>query len=117
MEVAMSWWEQAEQKGLEQGLEQGLERGLEQGLERGREQGLEQGREQGLEQGREQGLQQGKQRMLSLLTRQIEKRLGPIDTTLQAGISGLNLDQIESLGDAVLDFDGPDDLKNWLERA
>ena len=93
MEVAMSWWEQAEQKGLEQGREQGLERGL------------------------EQGLQQGKQRMLSLLTRQVEKRLGPIDAKLQARISGLNLDQIESLGDAVLDFDSPDDLRNWLERA
>ncbi|HKV41126.1 MAG TPA: DUF4351 domain-containing protein [Blastocatellia bacterium] len=84
MEVAMSWWEQAEQKGLEQGLEQGI---------------------------------QGKQRMLSLLMRQIEKRLGPIDAKLQARISGLNLDQIESLGEAVLDFERPDDLKSWLERA
>jgi flagellar biosynthesis/type III secretory pathway protein FliH len=90
MEVTMSWREAALQEGLEQGLEQGVRQGLRQGKQEG---------------------------MLSVITHQIERRFGQLDPDTRERIEQLNPDQLEGLGDALLDFAKAEDLANWLESV
>ena len=73
-----------------------------------KEQGLEQGREQGLEQGRE-------QEALSLVMRQLNRRLGIISQDLLSQVQLLSLSQIETLGEDLLDFTTVNDLQQWLQ--
>ena len=75
--------------------------------EEGRREGLQQGLEQGLEKGRQEG-------MLSVITHQIERRLGPIDAGTLRRIGELSPDQLERLGDDLLDFTSAEDLARWL---
>ncbi|MEA5619805.1 Rpn family recombination-promoting nuclease/putative transposase [Cronbergia sp. UHCC 0137] len=77
-----------------------------------REQGLEQGREQGLEQGLEQGREQEAR---SLILRQLNRKVGTIPNVLLSKIQLLSLEQIEALGEALLDFAVLADLETWLD--
>ena len=65
----------------------------------------------GLAEGRELGRQQ---EALNLLLRQLERRCGPLEAGQRATIATLSLEQLEELGLAVLDFQGPADLAAWL---
>ena len=63
---------------------------------------------------REQGFEQGKKSLiLSLLTR----RFGEIPSGTQAQIDRLNLSQLDSLGETLLDFASLADLQTWLETT
>jgi hypothetical protein len=95
MELMTSW----EKSGLAKGIEQGLERGLEQGIERGLEQGI------GL------GLQQGKE---VLLVRLIARRFGQAPIALTKSLDRLSAEQLDELGEALLDFSSLADLESWL---
>ena len=81
------------------------------GEQRGRELGLEQGLEQGLEKGLEQGLKTGE---LEITLRQLRRRCGALTATQEARISALPLPLLEALAEALLDFQGADDLNAWL---
>ena len=85
----------------------GEQRGLEQGLEKG----LEKGRAQGLEKGLEQGLKTGE---LEITLRQLRRRCGALTATQEARIRALPLPRLEMLAEALLDFQGSDDLDTWL---
>ena len=63
------------------------------------------------EQGVQEGLQQGK---AGLVLRQLKRRLGEIESKDEIRINGLSVDQLEVLGDALLDFSSYDDLSTWL---
>jgi len=90
----------------------GYERGLEQGMAAGREQGLE----QGLAAGREQGLEQGERaEARRLVLRQIHRRIGALSDDQRERIDQLTLPQLEALGEALLDFQSPNDLRAWLD--
>ena len=78
-------------------------------MEEGLEQGLQEGRERGLQQ----GLQQGEQR---LLLRQLTRRFGVLPDDFQARIGVLSIEQLEQLGEALLDFTALADLTNWLDQ-
>jgi predicted transposase YdaD len=81
------------------------------GEQRGRELGLEQGLEQGLEKGLEQGLKTGE---LEITLRQLRRRCGALTATQEARIRALPLPELEALAEALLDFQGEDDLNAWL---
>ncbi|MDD2748516.1 DUF4351 domain-containing protein [Acidithiobacillus sp.] len=66
----------------------------------GMERGMEQGLEQGLEQGRQQGRQQGEQQMLRKL---LQKRFGPLRPEFEARISSASVEELERLGEQVLE--------------
>ena len=71
----------------------------------------------GLEEGLERGLEQGRQQEAStLLLRLLERRCGPLQPSQGNAIRALSLEQLEALGDALLDFQGPADLEHWLRR-
>jgi len=66
----------------------------------------------------EQGLQQviglGLNRERELLLRQLKRKLGQLDTQLEAQIKTLDINTFELLGEALLDFNTIDDLVIWL---
>lgn len=70
-----------------------------------------------MEQGLQQGKQEGKQEeALLLLLRQLNRRIGAIDSKLQEQICSLSISQLEELGEALLDFSDTSDLIAWLEQ-
>jgi heme oxygenase len=52
----------------------------------------------------------------SLIQRQLTHRLGNLPTILLTKIDKLPLDQIDQLGEALLDFTSLQDLEQWLEQ-
>jgi hypothetical protein len=63
--------------------------------------------------GLEKGLQQGEQ---SLILRQLTRRVGEVAPAMLQQIQGLTLVQLESLGEALLDFTSADDLATWMQQ-
>jgi predicted transposase YdaD len=61
------------------------------------------------------GRQEGRQAEAAALTlRLLQRRCGSLNPNQQARIQGLPLSALEALADALLDFQGPEDLKAWL---
>lgn len=66
----------------------------------------------GYERGREEGRQEGEQ---ILVLRLLQKRFGELPEQLRLDIQILSLNQLEELGEALLDFTAIEDLFNWLD--
>ncbi len=66
------------------------------------------------QEGIEQGIAEGIEREKALILRQLKRKLGNISSSLENQIMSLNIDVIEELGEAFLDFSTVDDLVNWL---
>lgn len=65
--------------------------------------------------GFERGIQTGRQEgELALILRQLTRRFDRLPESLQSQIEALSLSQLESLGDALLDFTSLADLQEWL---
>ena len=63
------------------------------------------------------GRQEGRQAEAAALTlRQLRRRCGILSSAQQSRIQGLPLGDLEALADALLDFQGPEDLNAWLSR-
>jgi len=68
-------------------------------------------REQAKEEGRQEGRQEGEK---DLILRLLNRRVGEIDALLIERITGLSIEQLENLGEALLDFSSVADLEAWL---
>jgi predicted transposase YdaD len=65
--------------------------------------------------GFERGIQAGRQEgELALILRQLTRRFDRLPESLESQIEALSLSQLESLGDALLDFTSLNDLQEWL---
>jgi predicted transposase/invertase (TIGR01784 family) len=74
------------------------------------------GRQEGIEEGRQEGRQEGiKKGKLELVVRLLERRVGEIAPDIQSRIRRLSIEQLENLGEAVLDFTSASDLTDWLQ--
>jgi predicted transposase/invertase (TIGR01784 family) len=60
---------------------------------------------------KDEGRQEGEQ---SLVLRQLSRRIGEVSSERKSQIQGLSLSQLESLGEALLDFTKSDDLDEWM---
>ncbi|MEW5858459.1 MAG: Rpn family recombination-promoting nuclease/putative transposase [Cyanobacteriota bacterium] len=70
-----------------------------------------------IQKGVQQGKQEGKkEEALSLIVRQLARRLGTVDQQMQEQIQQLPIAQLEELGEALLDFTAASDLAVWLEE-
>ena len=63
------------------------------------------------EQAKQEGSQEGKQH---LILRLLNRRVGEIHASLIERIRGLSIEQLENLGEALLDFSSVADLETWL---
>lgn len=76
---------------------------------------LEIGRTEGLQLGTQQGLQLGTQQgEANMVIRLLNRRCGNLSNELQEKVRSLSITQLESLGEALLDFQEISDLENWL---
>jgi hypothetical protein len=66
-----------------------------------------------MERGVERGIEQGEQQ---LIFRQLNRRFGEIESSFIETIRTLTIDQLELLGEALLDFSSIIDLEQWLEN-
>ncbi|MFM2062916.1 MAG: hypothetical protein RLZZ507_2586 [Cyanobacteriota bacterium] len=66
----------------------------------------------GYERGITEGKQEGEQ---NIVVRQLQKRVGELPKETKTKIQTLSLNQLEELGEALLDFTAIEDLLNWLE--
>jgi hypothetical protein len=62
--------------------------------------------------GRQEGTQQGE---ASLLIRILIRRCGNLNPSQLQKVRSLSIDQLESLGESLLDFQRITDLDNWLK--
>nr|WP_230966164.1 DUF4351 domain-containing protein [Nostoc sp. NZL] len=62
---------------------------------------------------RKQAIQEGEQR---LVLRLLNRRIGEIDTSLIERFQALSIEQLENLGEALLDFSSVADLETWLNQ-
>ncbi|MBD2019695.1 DUF4351 domain-containing protein [Leptolyngbya sp. FACHB-36] len=72
---------------------------------------MQQGIERGIERGIEQGIEQGER---SLVLRLLARRVGELPEAVRSRIDALSVTQLESLGEALLDFTQLSDLETWL---
>jgi predicted transposase/invertase (TIGR01784 family) len=72
---------------------------------------FQEGQQAGQQEGRQEGRQEGE---TGLVLRMLTKRYGLLSLAQQEQIRGLNIEQLESLGDALLDFTEISDLDGWL---
>jgi predicted transposase/invertase (TIGR01784 family) len=80
------------------------------------EQGIEQGRKEGVEQGRKEGVEQGLNREIELILRMLAVKFSSLDSEIAAQIRQLELNQLEDLGIALLNFQQVEDLTIWLSN-
>jgi Domain of unknown function (DUF4351)/Putative transposase, YhgA-like len=63
------------------------------------------------------GIEIGKQQeALSLVTRLLNRRLGNLDEVLLERVGSLSVEELEALGEALLDFNSVTDLTSWLSH-
>ncbi|UKO96680.1 Rpn family recombination-promoting nuclease/putative transposase [Nostoc sp. UHCC 0870] len=60
------------------------------------------------------GEQRGEQRERSLILRQLTRRVGELSQPVRERVENLSLEQLENLGEALLDFQTIADLDTWL---
>ena len=70
--------------------------------------------ERGLERGLEQGLERGLEHERSLILRLLTRKVGTLSSGDTARVQSLTLVEIERLGEALLEFNGAEDLQAWL---
>jgi flagellar biosynthesis/type III secretory pathway protein FliH len=70
----------------------------------------------GEQRGIKQGLQQGLQHERGLVLRQLARRVGALSQRAQSSVARLSFEQLEQLGEALLDFNHPRDLTQWLRE-
>jgi predicted transposase YdaD len=63
--------------------------------------------------GIEQGMQRGE---ATLVLRQLNRRLGQVTTSVEKQVCQLSVEQLEDLGEALLDFENEADLLHWLSQ-
>ncbi|WP_027401560.1 DUF4351 domain-containing protein [Aphanizomenon flos-aquae] len=66
-----------------------------------------------MERGVERGIEQGEQQ---LIFRQLNRRFGEIELSFIETIWTLSIEQLELLGEALLDFSSIIDLEQWLKN-
>lgn len=78
--------------------------------------GFERGQAVGYGQGVKEEAERAMERERSLILRLLHRKLGSISDLTISRINVLSLEHIESLGEALLDFESIEDLTTWLEN-
>ena len=62
------------------------------------------------------GMNQVKHHEVDLILRQLKRRIGEVDDKTRQRIARMSFAKLNDLGEALLDFNTPEDLQNWLNR-
>jgi predicted transposase YdaD len=72
------------------------------------------GRVEGRVEGEATGLERGLQQERSLVLRLLSRKLGSLNPQLTERVNSLSIENVESLGEALLDFGDATELEHWL---
>lgn len=61
----------------------------------------------------QEGVEDGERK---LILRQLTRRVGTLSAPVKSQIEALSVEQLEALGDALLEFTSESDLVTWLEQ-
>ncbi len=64
---------------------------------------------------KEEGREEAEQRERALILRLLTRRVGELPEDVRSRVATLPLEQLENLGEALLDFTSLADLQSWLE--
>jgi predicted transposase/invertase (TIGR01784 family) len=70
--------------------------------------------QEALQEGKQEGKQEGLDHERSLILRMLERRVGKVSQKARSQVLSLSFTELDSLGEALLDFSAPSDLKDWL---
>ncbi|QNP29931.1 DUF4351 domain-containing protein [Cylindrospermopsis curvispora] len=76
--------------------------------------GLQKGLQKGLQEGRQEGRQEGQRKIILLL---LNHKFDGIESPVVERINRLSLEQLEAMGESLLDFRQISDLEAWLKDA
>ena len=66
---------------------------------------------------KDEGREEGREEVgRSLILRQLTKKVGKLDQAMRDRVSILAVEQLEALGEALLDFSGGADLERWFSE-
>ncbi|WP_017293951.1 DUF4351 domain-containing protein [Geminocystis herdmanii] len=82
----------------------------------GIQQGIQQGLQQGIQQGLQQGIQQRLQQEINMFIRLLKRKIGNVSPELENRVKNIPMDKLEDFGEALLDFNSPQDLTHWLDN-
>lgn len=68
-----------------------------------------------LQEGIEQGIEQSREQEKRFILRLLQRRIGTVSEDLQARLVTLSLEQMEALGEALLEFESEADVVRWLD--
>ncbi len=71
-------------------------------------------KQEGIQEGIQEGEQRGLEREKSLVLRLLNRRVGKLPQEVRSRVESLSLEQLENLGEALLDFTSMADLDAWL---
>ena len=74
----------------------------------------EEWRNEAIQEGRQEGRQEEQSRQRSLIIRLLTRRIGVLSDEWCDRVRSLSMEQIELLGEALLDFQGAEDFRVWL---
>ena len=95
-------------------FQEGRIEGRVEGKQEGRVEGKQEGRVEGRFEGRIEGRVEGE---LAMIYRLLPRFIGTVPPGLQERLLQLSVSQLEDLGEALLDFQEPNDLIAWLDRT
>jgi len=78
-----------------------------------KEEGIKEGEQRGEQRGREQGREA---EAFSLILRQLTRRVGELPQDIRQQVEILTLEELENLGEALLDFNSMADLQAWFNQ-
>ncbi|QNP29930.1 DUF4351 domain-containing protein [Cylindrospermopsis curvispora] len=87
---------------------------LKEGLQEGLQKGLQEGELRGEQRGRQEGRQEGQRKIILLL---LNHKFDGIESPVVERINRLSLEQLEAMGESLLDFRQISDLEAWLKDA
>lgn len=61
----------------------------------------------------EEGRQEGRQHQIALILRLLRRRLGRVGSAQESRLQALPLAELDAQGEALLDFQTPEDLSEW----
>ena len=102
------FYQEVFQVGQKEGRQEGRQIGQQEGQQEGRQIGQQEGRQIGQQEGRQEG-------ETDLVLRLLIRRCGVLSPVQEQQIRGLEIDRLEALGDALLDFTNMEDLDDWLK--
>lgn len=79
-----------------------------------KEEGKVEGRTEGLRDGILIGRQEGQRKLCTTIERQLMRRCGSLSSVSLSRLRQMEMNSLEKLADALLDFDKPEDFESWL---